>query len=222
MREVRAEKEPWWGLLSSWPWALHQSWSKQEQPEDLGVLLRAHSPLQLLLLHPSPIIPSQCTGIRCGDPLPCVIVHPAAPPSLCCPELLQTAPQNSPQGQAGMMRLELEVRLLAGLVGSALCFPAGGEGLCPAPHPGEPQAGVGAAEQQKCSCLPGWVSVGALQGSGEQECMLLLPTSTEPFPRLSKSVGLQWLLQRGQPLPLHMSCSTSHGLRRPFLTYLVL
>ncbi|KAM6316409.1 NADPH-dependent diflavin oxidoreductase 1 isoform 5-T5 [Podargus strigoides] len=32
----------------------------------------------------------------------------------------------------------------------------GGEGLCPAPHPGEPKAGVGAAEQWECSCLPGW------------------------------------------------------------------
>lgn len=82
--------------------------------------------------------------------------------------------------------LELGLGLLPGLAGSALCFPAGGEGLCSAPHPGEPKAGVGAAEQQERSHLPGWVSERLLcrdWGSGTACCCF--STSLEAFPWFS-------------------------------------
>ncbi|XP_040462943.1 NADPH-dependent diflavin oxidoreductase 1 isoform X4 [Falco naumanni] len=42
----------------------------------------------------------------------------------------------------------------------------GGEGLRSAPHPGEWKAGVGAAEQQERSCLPGWECQADASGSG--------------------------------------------------------
>lgn len=191
--------------------ALARPWPSPEleQAGSSQRFLRARSLTKLLLLHPSPTNPTRGTDMRHGDPLPCAIVDPAVSPSapglggLCCSELRQTASAHVPRGGPG----ELELGLLPGLGGSVLCFLAGGEGLRSASHPGEPTAGVGAAEQWQCSCLPGWVSERSARGLGERGCVLLPLhlTGAMPAERPARSSSLC------------MSCSSSCGLRGPFL-----
>ena len=79
--EERAGGKPSQGLPSSWPWLFTRTGAGRGQPKDLGRLPGACSPPKLLLLHPSPTNPSQCTDVRCEDPLPCVIIDPTAAPS---------------------------------------------------------------------------------------------------------------------------------------------